>query len=305
MVDSDGNNTNSDFTRGDITRDAQAQAGQDNGVHEWIEQAIPAGSGRYYALLHSDPALQQNQRLVATLISIFSKLGFQSREVEVARHKLDWWRQELEKDTYSHPVMAAFDSVTPVMRAQLTQLLSGYGTLLESGSPSTDEQNLKFHLDTGAVAFHLLSGTQSDNTTVSDAGIVLSRFRCIRYLRQHVDSGLLCLPMSSLDAAEISPALLTPTASNEIVGKYLSAELAALEQQMQNSLTALVSLNAETSDINRSNYKALYIYLALQYRLLHSMRKDSTSVVTEVSRLTPIRNYWYAFLAARKFDKTG
>ncbi len=276
-----------------------------NRTTEWIEQAIPAGSGRYYALLHSDPSLQKQQRLIATLISIFSKLGFQSREVEVARHKLEWWRQELEKDTCSHPVMEAFDSITPVVRSQLIQLLNGYGTLLESGSPSTDEQNRKFHLDTGAVACHLLSGTQSDNKTVSDAGIVLSRFRCIRYLRHHVDSGLLCLPISSLEAAEISPALLTPAASNETVTSYFTAELEALEQRMQNTLAALVSINAETSETNRINFKALYIYLALQSRLLHTMRSDKSSVVDEVSRLTPIRNYWHAFLAARRFDKAG
>jgi len=182
------------------------------GVDEWIDSAIPAGSGRYYALLHSNSALQKQQRLLATLVSIFSKLGFQSREIEVVKHKLEWWRHELEKESFNHPVMNAFDgdSVTPVMRSQLKQLLNGYGGLLESGSPSTDEQNQQFHLDTGATACHLICSTQNSDKSVTDAGVVLSKFRCFRYLRQHVDNGLLCLPMPSLDAAQISPALLTP-----------------------------------------------------------------------------------------------
>jgi|GEM_PF-6692646 len=220
------------------------------GVDEWIDSAIPAGSGRYYALLHSNSALQKQQRLLATLVSIFSKLGFQSREIEVVKHKLEWWRHELEKESFNHPVMNAFDgdSVTPVMRSQLKQLLNGYGGLLESGSPSTDEQNQQFHLDTGATACHLICSTQNSDKSVTDAGVVLSKFRCFRYLRQHVDNGLLCLP---------------------------------LQQEMQKSSNALAQQVLEADEPDRSRYKALYIYLALQHKLLRSMQKDNVSVVEE------------------------
>ena len=274
-------------------------------VMEWFDQAIPAGSARYYALLHSHPELQEKQRLVTTLISIFSKLGFQSREVEVAKHKLEWWRQELEKETFSHPVMVAFTTMTPVIRSQLKQLLNGYATLLESGSPSTDQQNQQFHSDTGAVACHLLCDTQEGNESVHNAGVVLSRFRCLRYLRQHVDSGLLCLPISSLEAVDISPALLTPAANNEAVNAYFATELTKLRQDMLQSLEALARKATAATDEERRNYKALYVYQTLQYKLLQLMCKDNTSVVEEVTRLTPIRNYWSGFLAARKFDKVN
>lgn len=273
-----------------------------NGVNEWIEQAVPAGSGRYYALLHSDPSLQEKQRLLATVISIFSKLGFQSREVEVVKHKLDWWREELGLKTFRHPVTSALGSISDVERQHLQQLLNGYGSLLESGSPSTDEQNQQFHLDTGAVACQILCGTHS-NQAVADTGIALSKFRCLRYLRQHVDSGLLCLPLSSLDAAEISPALLTPTASTDAVENFLSKELLTVQQQLESSLDTLGGHVSEIPDAEKHRIKALYIYVGLQTTLLQSMRKDHSSVVVEVSRLTPIRNYWRAFRSARKFDK--
>jgi len=133
-------------------------------VDEWINKAIPAGSGRYYALLHSGSGLQKQQRLITTLVSIFSQLGFQSREIEVAKHKLEWWRQELEKESFDHPVMVALadstatadatatDTLLPVTRKHLKVLLEGYGALLDSGSPSSDEQNQQFHLNTGGTA---------------------------------------------------------------------------------------------------------------------------------------------------------
>lgn len=273
-------------------------------VNEWVEKAVPAGSGRYYALLHSDSEIQQRQRLIATLISIFSKLGFQSREVEVVKHKLDWWRQELELDSFRHPVTAALGNLSRSERQLLQQLLNGYGSLLESGSPSTDEQNRQFHLDTGATACELLCAT-NDNTAVTLTGVALSKFRCLRYLRQHVDSGLLCIPMTSLDAAKLSPALLTPAASTEAVESFLLKELSTVQQELQESARLLEEFVSAIANEERHSFKALYVYHTLQQKLLQSMLRDKVSVVTEATRLTPIRYYWHAFRAARKFDKLG
>jgi len=280
-------------------------------VDEWIDSAIPAGSGRYYALLHSDPGLQKQQRLNATVVSIFSKLGFQSREIEVAKHKLEWWRQELEKESFNHPVMAALvnttatETLSAATHKRLKTLLHGYGQLLDSGSPSSDEQNQQFHLDTGAAACQLICATESDEAVVAGVGVALSKFRCFRYLRQHVDHGLLCLPMSSLDAAGISPALLTPAAADEKVKIFLTEALEQLQIEMQHSADALEAHIKKLPTGTGGNYKSLYIYLSLQMKLLQVMRKDNGSVVEQVTRLTPIRNYWYAFRAARSFDKAG
>lgn len=277
------------------------------GAEEWIDKAIPAGSGRYYALLHSDPQIKTQQQLFVTLISIFSKLGFQSREIEVVRHKLDWWRQQLESESQQHPVMAELSqlSLVPGSKNYLTQLLNGYGMLLESGSPSSDDENQQFHLHTGAAACHLLCSTDDNTQVVTDIGVTLSKFRCFRYLRQHVDSGLLCIPMSLLDASDISPALLTPTASTDAVSKFLDRELAQLQTDMQAGLRTLAHHVTPLAVTERENYKVLYVYLAQQTKLMQTIRKDEATVVEQVTRLTPIRNYWYAFRAARAFDKLG
>ncbi len=286
-----------------------------NGVDEWIDKAIPAGSGRYYALLHSDSDLQKQQRLIVALVSIFSQLGFQSREIEVAKHKLEWWRQELEKESFNHPVMVALANTSPPANLnshtlqttfkRLKVLLNGYGTLLDSGSPSSDEQNQQFHLATGAAACQLLCSTETDEPIVSDAGVALSKFRCFRHLREHVDHGLLCLPMSVLDTQDISPALLTPTAADEKVKAFLTKALEQLYVEMQHCSGALETHITKIPEDMRGRYKSLYIYMSLQMKLLQVMCKDDTSVVERVTRLTPIRNYWYAYRAARKFDKFG
>jgi len=275
------------------------------GAEEWINTAVPAGSGRYYALLHSDEKIQKQQQLIATLVSVFSKLCFQSREIEVAKHKLEWWRQELEKEQFNHPVMVEISKTTlsVTTKERLKHLLNGYATLLESGSPSTNEQNHQFHVSTGATACQLLCFTENEEDAVANTGIALSKLRCYRYLRQHVDSGLLCLPMSSLDSAGISPALLTPTAADDNVKTFLADGLKHLHTDLQQCKKGLEDHLKEVQEAKRTNYKSLYIYLTLQSQLLQVMCKDELSVVEQVSRLTPIRNYWYAFRAARRFDK--
>lgn len=279
-------------------------------VDEWTDKAAPPGSGRYYALLHSEANVQQQQRLIVTLVSIFSRLGFQHREIEVARHKLDWWRQELEKESFNHPVMVALAETEAATTQtatleRLKVLLNGYGELLDSGSPSTDKQNQQFHHNTGATACQLICSTDRDEAAVASAGVALSKFRCLRYLRQHVDHGLLCLPMSSLDAAGISPALLTPAAADEKVKSFIAESLEQLQEEMQQSASALETYVRETPAGRRGNYKSLSVYLSLQIKLLQVMRKDDISVVEQVTRLTPLRNYWYAYRAARRFDKSA
>jgi len=272
-------------------------------LDDWISKAIPEGCGRYYALLHSDEELQNQQQLIVTLISIFSTLGFQSREIEVAKHKLNWWRIELEKDSFQHPVMAALKSPCKLTLNRLQRLLNAYGSLLENGSPSTEQTNLQFHIDTGDKACQLLCNTDSDNEAVNNVGNVLSQLRCYRYLRPHVDHGLLCLPLASLDAANISPAQLSADNTDKEVADFLKTEQNRLLQHLDDAIHSLGTYVSESPAQSKSQYKSLYIYARLQHALLRSMAKDNTSVLNEVNRLTPIKNYWTALRAAWKFDR--
>ena len=272
-------------------------------LDEWTDKAIPAGSGRYYALLHTEAQLQNHQKHIATLISVFSKLGFQSGEIEVAKHKLNWWRIELEKESFQHPVMASLDAPSALTLERIKQLLNAYGSLLENGSPSTDHENQQFHLHTGATACQLLCNTETDIEAVTKAGSTLSQLRCYRYLRQHVDHGLLCLPMSALEAANISPAQLGPDNKDKPVQDFLKDTQNRLLTDLEAALKMLSKHISQTPPEARAQFKSLYIYTHLQTALLQSMAKDNTSALNQITRLTPIKNYWLALRAAWKFDR--
>jgi len=271
---------------------------------EWIARAVPEGSGRYYALLHADDADAQRQKLITALISIFSQLGFQSREIEVAKQKALWWQQELQKDKFQHPVMLALQEqgLTPAALHQLQHLLDAYDSLLSQGSPSGDNENFNFHLHSGGIACILLANNKVEDEALRDTGIALSRFRCCRYLRMHIERGLLCLPISKLEAANISPAELLPGQHNDKLEAFFQDETNEVLLEMQscaNALEGSISKNPQ----GRS-YKSVYVYLALQIALLQRIKKDGCKLLSTDTRLTPIKNYWYAFRAARRFEKS-
>lgn len=273
----------------------------EHAIEQWIEKAIPPGSGRYYALLHADNN-PQPLRAIATLISIWSKLAFNNREIEIARRKLDWWRDELHKDTCQHPITNALQAhllERPALREQLIEILKGYGSLLEHGSPSTDQANQTFHALTGGTSCVALCDselTNQDRDAVVQAGIVLSRFRCLRYLRQHVACGLLCLPLTSLEAADVTPDMLTIENNSDSLKEFLDNALSATNNDLQASLTQLANCHAAV--------KPVYIYSFLQQKLVTVMQQDKANLLQHEIRLTPIKNYWHAFRAARRFDKT-
>jgi len=271
---------------------------------EWISRAVPDGSGRYYALLHADDTDAQRQKLITALISIFSQIGFQSREIEVAKQKALWWQQELLKDKFQHPVMLALrdQDLTPAALHQLQHLLDAYTSLLTQGSPSGDTENFNFHLHTGSTACYLLANTEAQDEVLRNTGIALSKFRCYRYLRMHIERGLLCLPISTLEAANISPADLVPGQHNEKLETFFQRATDELLLEMQSCAKALGNNVAENSKPRSS--KSVYVYLALQIALLQSIKKDGCRLLSSDTRLTPIRNYWHAFRAARKFEKS-
>lgn len=283
-----------------------------NAIDEWILNAIPPGSGRYYAILHAHHSAQPRLRTIATLTSIWSKLCFSNREIEVAQKKMDWWHEELHRETHLHPVTRELQKLTggsPIdaeLRSQLLDIHQGYGSLLTTGSPATEQANQEFHRLTGATACTAFchTGTTAQNgEQIRQAGILLSRLRCLRYLHKHITNGLMCLPMAELEAREIKPNQFIPGELALNTAKYLAESLQGLEQEIEQCLQRF--LNTESAAPDSDGAKSVYIYLHLQLRLLKAMQKNTSQLFQPEVRLLPLRNYWIALRAAARFDKAS
>ncbi len=265
-------------------------------AQEWIDSAIPAGSSRYYAILHADTDAREYLQLVTTLISIWSQLAFNSQEPEVTMRKTDWWRAELSGEHRAHPITQLLEpylNKDPGLANHLLDILSGYADLLQFGSPSTDEANKLFHWSTGAVACLTLTGVENTvNNPVARAGVALSRFRCLRHLPDHINARLLCLPLTSLEANGLSPKQLQPGVEDPALDTFFKQQLQSLNREME--ATAAELLHAGTAS------RPLYIYLRSQQHLLRKIATKGARLLQPVARPSPLRNYFVAFKAARQ-----
>ncbi len=273
-------------------------------IDVWIKQAIPPGSGRYYALLHSkNPSYTS---AVLTLISIWSKLCFSNKEIDASTRQIDWWQSELESDNPRHPVTQQLSNTVPddPTRQQtidrLNDVLEGYRALVIEGSPSRETPNRQFHHRTGAMAAVALSGPNTKNhgfANTQATGIALSRFRCIRHLHKHVANGLLCLPYEALNAHGISPKEWVPGSYTKAMLSFLQQQLTAIANELDEALSKVPAESPGNSFV--------YVYARLQYQLLRRVQNDIQILDQQDIRLSPLRNFWIAGKAARQHSKSG
>lgn len=274
------------------TKQADTKSGA---TQEWIERAVPPGSSRYYAMLHASKEDRPRLQAITALIGIWSQLAFNSNETDIALRKFEWWREELDGIHQQHPLSIRLQQLPalPQQASRLQEILSGYAEVLQFGSPSTDEANKLFHWNTGAVACLALTGVENTHDNpVARAGVALSRFRCLRHLPAHINSKLLCLPLTVLEANNISPAQLQPGSDDPLVQTFLQQQLQAIESEMDSTADTLLHAGSGT--------RALYIYLRSQQRLAAKLKKRRASLLQPVTPLSPIRNYFIAFNAARQ-----
>lgn len=263
---------------------------------DWINRAIPAGSGRYYAILHADDDTRSHLQTITALISIWSQTAFGRNEPEIALRKIDWWRAEIAGEHCQHPLTQQLQlnlETTGNVRAHLLEILKGYSELLQYGSPSTDEANKLFHWSTGATACLALTGAENTvNNPVARAGVALSRFRCLRCLPEHVHAKLLCLPMTVLEAENLSPAQFQPGSDDPAITAFFSRQLQALDDELE-------AVAAELLHVGTAG-RPLYVYLCTQQRLLKKLLSSGSNLLQPRVQLSPIHNYFVAFKAARR-----
>lgn len=262
-------------------------------VEMWIKAAVPPGSGRYYACVHeSNP---QYTATILTLYSIWSKLCFSNREIDVATRQMEWWQKELTAPRPQHPVTIALRLADPeqydLTCQRLTMVVSGYTALLTEGSPSRAPSAKNFHHKTGAIAARIIAGPAIGDQyepPIEFVGIALSKFRCVRYAHQHAANGLLCLPFESMSEAGVSPSELIPGQYSDQLQAFLQHQLSDINKDFE------TFFSEATGD---SAFRFLYVYTKLQQLLLTRYQSDLSLLDNPGYRLLPLKNFWHSYKA--------
>lgn len=265
---------------------------------EWLfpNRATPAGSSAYYSIRLSPPRLRDDLGLLLGWYREVLSVPAEVSDPGVARLKLQWWREELER-TYrgsaQHPLCQALTRTLDAHALPQAPFLGLIETVEQRirGLRITDmaalEQSLEHRV--GAI-FELLSrchGVVAEDqlTRARTAGVACGLVYLIRDLGANLRRGQPPLPTTLLRAAGLGPADLAPSTPR--------ARLAPLLEELAKTARALDRRLGEGAP------SALPPVVEIRHRILQALLAEIETtgfdVLGQRVGLTPVRKLWIAW----------
>lgn len=271
------------------------------------DKAASSGSSFYYAFRF----LPDDQRRAITALYAFCRevddVVDECRDAGVARLKLHWWRDDIERlfaGVPQHPVTQALREHTlrcNLPREYFLEIIDGMEMDLDRHRYETwKDLALYCHRVAGVVG--LLSAEIFGYTNrqtlkyASELGVAFQLTNILRDVREDARRGRIYLPREALqqfgvDAQDILSYQHTP---------QLEALLAhTLERARGHYRTALDLLPAEDRHAQRSGLIMAAIYQAT----LDEIERDGLRVLDRRVSLTPLRKLWIAWRTARRENR--
>ncbi|HHJ17399.1 MAG TPA: squalene synthase HpnD [Gammaproteobacteria bacterium] len=268
------------------------------------DKAARSGSSFYYSFLFLPAA----QRRAITALYAFCRevddVVDECSDTDVARRKLDWWREELERcfaGEPRHPVTQALqqplaDHNLPIEYFQ--EIIDGMTMDLDQTRyESFNELALYCHRVAGVVG--LLSaeifGYRHRDTLkyAQQLGTAFQLTNIIRDVREDAERGRIYLPLDELLEYRINPHNLLQGNLTDELHDLLAFQAQRARQYYQRALSQLPVQD-------RYAQRSGVIMAAIYQTLLDEMEADGFRVMQQRVRLTPIRKLWIAWKTARR-----
>ncbi len=256
--------------------------------------ATPLGSSTYYSLRFSPPGLRDDLAILAAWRHQVHTILVEVSDPGVARLKLQWWREELDKlpaGQPSHPLSQAVQAVVSQHQLPLQPFLQMAGQVEEEilRRPLPDSAALirACDADLGAL-FELMAGCQglTDPDRIASVRAIGAFCALVYRIR---DSGWLArqgrapIPMDLLGPHNLTPNALRQGPQRARLPEWLP-ELAR---------------QAQTLQARSSHLGALPPFARVRARILASLLREievlSYQVVDQRLSLTPLRKLWIAW----------
>jgi phytoene synthase len=267
------------------------------------DKTAKSGSSFYYSFLFLPAPRRQAITAVYAFCREVDDIVDNAHETDVARTKLDWWRQEI-KLTYeggaTHPIGKAL--YTAINRYDLHQeyfmeIIDGMAMDLEQFS-YPDFKQLALYCHRAASVVGLLSveifGYQ-DRATLKYAenlGMALQLTNIIRDVREDAERGRLYLPQDEMDQFNVkTDDVLALKSSPELI-ELLKFQAQRAQQYYQQAMAAL-------PDNDRYTQRTGLIMANIYQATLNEIEQDNFQVMQHRVSLTPLRKFWIAWTTAR------
>lgn len=272
--------------------------------------AVQQGSDFRYSLL----GLPLAQRQILVAVHAFqvetTRIVDDCRDIGVARTKLDWWRNEIDRLFAGNPQ----HPVTRALQLRLTrfnlpeeyfrEMLDGVIMDLDYDAyPSFTELTLYVHRR-GSIPALLVAeilGYQDRRATprfAHEAGALLLLFERIYEVRQHLQQGRFYLPEDEMRQFGVQPGDLMAAQTTDRVRQLFAFQAERIHDYHRRALEAL-------PDADRYAQYSLLIRLELAMALLAEIAEDGYRLLEQRTRLTPLRKLWLAWRVRRRHRRAA
>ncbi len=267
-------------------------------------KAAQSGSSFYYSFRF----LPEQQRRAITALYAFCReiddVVDECRDVQVARIKLNWWREEITRlfnNNPSHPICKALLPHAGTFNLDQTHfnaVIDGMGMDLEQ-SVYADFEALSLYCYRVASVIGLMSaaifGYQQPDTLkyAHDLGIAFQLTNIIRDVREDAQRGRIYLPQDEMMQFGVQ--------NDDILQYRMSDEFRQLMQaQTKRAKSYYDSAFQHLPDIDRYSQRSGIIMAKIYQTTLTEIELDNFQVFQHRIRLTPLRKLWIAWRTARQ-----
>lgn len=263
-----------------------------------------SGSSFYYSFLF----LPKQQRQAIMALYAFCRevddVVDDTLDVDIARTKLDWWRQEVDRiylNQATHPIGKALTTAIShydLSQKHLQEIIDGMAMDLTQFSYA-DFSELTLYCHRVASVVGLLSveifGYQNPATLdyAENLGMALQLTNIIRDVREDAERGRVYLPQDELRQFGVDvDAVLALKSSPELIN-LLKFQADRAQQYYQQAMSAL-------PDSDRYTQRTGIIMGQIYQATLQEIVKDDFQVMQHRVSLTPLRKLWIAWKTARE-----
>ena len=268
------------------------------------DRAATSGSSFYYSVLFL-PATQR--RAIVALYAFCREVDDivdACTDRDVARRKLDWWRNEIDacfRTDASHPVTRALKPALQeynLPAEYFQEIIDGTAMDLEQlRYESFSELALYCHRVAGVVGLlsaEIFGYRQRETLKYAETlGTAFQLTNIIRDVRQDAQRGRIYLPQNEIREYGVRP--------QNILGGIADRNLPALLQhQVRRARDYYRRALAQLPDQDRYAQRSGLIMAAIYQALLGEIESDGCRVMQQRIRLTPLRKFWIAWATSRR-----
>ena len=275
---------------------------------EYCQQKTAAsGSSFYYSFMF----LPEQRRKAITALYAFCRevddVVDECSEIDIARTKLQWWRDEVQRlfnNQPRHPVTQALSPHIDTYRLDeeyFQEIIDGMEMDLNNQSYQTFKE-LSLYCYRAASVVGLLSieifGYRNRQTQkyAHDLGMAFQLTNILRDVREDAERGRIYIPLAEMEEFGVGPDAFTK-------GHTPQAAINLFEHQAERAKKYYRSAFGHLPNEDRYAQRTGVIMAEIYEKLLDEIAADGYRVLEHRISLTPIRKLWIAWRTARREKK--